>query len=146
MHIAYHLARLARAALTVLLLSSLLAPHAHADAGDFQAMPGLWKIVTHATAPGAPRDTVAWHCVDEDADPWASFVLPVPDASCQRIDEHRSRTSLDWNLRCQAPPVLHGRVAFDSPEHYTGTLGAEGGAPVLRVEGERYAACTSPKD
>lgn len=145
-HIACHLARLARAALTVALLSSLLTPHAHADAGDFQAMPGLWKIVTRSNAQGAPRETVAWHCVDEDADPWASFVPPPPAASCERSDEHRSRTSLDWNLRCAASPVLHGRVAFDSPEHYTGMLGAESGEPVLRVEGKRYAACTSPKD
>jgi len=146
MPIAYQLARLARAALTVLLLSSLLTPRAHADAGDFQAMPGLWKIVTHSAAQGAPHETVAWHCVDEDADPWASFALPPPDASCQRSDEHRSRTSLDWNLSCAAPPALHGRVAFDSPEHYTATLGAAGAEPVQRVEGQRYAACTSPKD
>jgi len=140
----YHLARVLRAALIVLLLSSMLAPRAHADAGDFQAMPGLWKIVTHAK--GVTHETVAWHCVDEDADPWASFALPPPDASCQRSDEHRSRTSLNWNLQCKAPPALHGRVAFDSPEHYSATLGAEGAEPLLRVEGRRYAACTSPKD
>jgi len=146
MQVAYQLARFVRAALTVLLLSSLLAPRAHADASDFQAMPGLWKIVTHTNAKGAPRETVAWHCVDEDADPWTSFALPPPDASCQRSDEHRSRTSLDWNLQCNAPPALHGRVVFDSPEHYSATLGTEGAEPLLRVEGRRYAACTSPKD
>ena len=144
MQVAYQLARFVRAALTVVLLSSVLAPHAHADAGDFQAMPGLWKIVTHAK--GTPHETVAWHCVDEDADPWASFALSPPDATCQRSDEHRSRTSLDWNVQCHAPPALHGRVAFDSPEHYSATLGAEGAEPLLRVEGRRYAACTSPKD
>lgn len=146
MQIAYHLARVLRAAVIVLLLSSVLAPRAHADAGDFQAMPGLWKIVTHAGANSAPGDTVAWHCVDEDADPWASFALPPPQASCQRSDEHRSRTSLDWTLTCASAPALHGRVVFDSPEHYTATLGADGAEPVLRVEGKRYAACTSPKD
>ncbi|MGO4701929.1 DUF3617 domain-containing protein [Dyella sp. 2RAB6] len=148
MPVAYQLARLARAALTVLLLSSVLTPHAHADAGDFQAMPGLWKIVTHSSAKGAPHETVAWHCVDEDADPWASFasLAPTDGASCARSDEHRSRTSLDWSLRCTAPATLHGRVAFDSPEHYSATLGAEGTEPLLRVEGKRYAACTSPKD
>jgi hypothetical protein len=148
MQMAYQLARFVRAAFTVWLLSSVLAPRAHADAGDFQAMPGLWKIVTHTQAKGAPHETVAWHCVDEDADPWASFATLAPSegASCERTDEHRSRTSLDWNLRCAAPPALHGRVAFDSPEHYTATLAADKAEPVLRVEGKRYAACTSPKD
>lgn len=146
MPFAHLLARLGRALLTVFLLSSCLAPRAHADAGDFQAMPGLWKIVTHASAKGAPRETVAWRCVDEDADPWASFALAPLDASCQRADEHRSRTSLDWSLRCVASPALHGRIAFDSPEHFTGTLDSVDGEPVLRVEGRRYAACTSPKD
>jgi hypothetical protein len=146
MPFAHVLARLGRALLTVFLLSSCLAPRARADAGDFQAMPGLWKIVTHAHASDKPRDTVAWRCVDEDADPWATFVLPPPEASCQRTDERRSRTSLDWNLHCAASPTLHGHVAFDAPEHYTATLGAAGAEPLLRVEGERRAACTSPKD
>ena len=146
MPFAHLLARLSRALLTVFLLSSCLAPRARADAGDFQAMPGLWKIVTHANAKDAPRETVAWRCVDEDADPWASFALAPPNASCQRTDERRSRTSLDWRFACGAPPVLHGRVAFDSPEHYTATLGTDGAEPQLRAEGQRYAACTSPKD
>lgn len=145
MQIAYALARLCRAALTVLLLSSVLAPHAHADAGDFQAMPGLWKVVTRTAQPA--RETVAWRCVDEDADPWASFAMaPSAAAACEREDAHRSRTSLDWTLRCKGSAALHGQLAFDSPEHYAGTLTTAGGDVVLHVEGHRMAACTSPKD
>lgn len=145
MYVAYALLRASRAALTVLLFCSLLAPRAHADAGDFQAMPGLWKIVTRSGQPG--RETIAWQCVDEDADPWASFAMTPPDAAaCQREDAHRNRTSLNWELRCTGATSMHGQLAFDSPEHYAGTLMAADGATVLRVEGHRMAACTSPKD
>jgi len=147
MPFAHFLARLGRALCVTLLLSSFIAPHVHADAGDFQAMPGLWKVVTRTIGP-AGRETVAWHCVDEDADPWQSFATlsPPGSSSCERADAHRSRTSLTWDLRCAAPGVLHGRIAFDSPEHYEGALVADGGRPSLQVEGRRYAACTSPND
>lgn len=147
MPFAHFLARLGRAFFTVLMLSSLIAPRVHADAGDFQAMPGLWKIVTH-TADPAGRETVAWRCVDEEADPWLAFAALMPPAgtSCERMHAHRSRTSLTWDLRCAAPAVLHGRIAFDSPEHYEGALVADHGGPLLQVEGRRYAACTSPND
>jgi hypothetical protein len=145
MYLAYALARASRAVFTVLLLSSLLAPRAHADAGDFQAMPGLWKVITRSGDP--VRETTAWQCVDEDADPWSSFAMSPPGAAaCQREDAHRSRTSLNWHLRCADATSMHGQLAFDSPEHYVGTLAAAGGDTVLRVEGHRMAACTSPKD
>lgn len=141
------LARVGRALLTAWLLCSLLAPRAHADAGDFQAMPGLWKIVTRT--PGtAPHETVTWRCVDEDADPWASFaaLTPPDDASCERSAAQRGRTGLAWDLHCPAAGGLRGRIVFDSLEHYTGALATTGGDTVLSVEGRRFAACTSPKD
>ncbi|WP_266168729.1 DUF3617 domain-containing protein [Dyella subtropica] len=133
------------------LVVAMAATAVHADAGDFQAMPGLWKIVTHVVRQGHPgAEQVAWHCVDEDADPWAEFAaLPLPGIeACQRGDEQRSRTSLAWTLNCPGHPSMpaRGRVAFDSPEHYTGSLAAHDGSDLLRVEGQRYAACTSPKD
>ena len=145
MPFAHLLARLCRAVLIACLLCSCLAPRARADAGDFQAMPGLWKIVTRSGDPA--RETVAWRCVDEDADPWTAFAMAPPGATaCQREDAHRSRTSLDWSLRCGGASPMRGRVAFDSPEHYAGTLTTSEGAGVLNVEGHRMAACTSPSD
>ncbi|SFR95347.1 hypothetical protein SAMN05216570_1180 [Dyella sp. OK004] len=124
---------------------------AHADSGDFQAMPGLWKIVTHTVTHGrVGPDGVEWRCVDEDADPWAEFarLAPSSDAHCERGDEQRSRTSLVWSMRCAAPASAkaRGRIDFDTAEHYSGSVTSNSGAELVRVEGRRYAACTSPKD
>lgn len=121
---------------------------AHADAGDFGAMPGLWRIqvrhVAHGKV-GAPE--VQWHCVDEGADPWTTFAAWTPAAGeCTATDQQRGSTSLSWKLTCRAAPPASARVAFDSAKHYTGSVTAEGGAEVTRVEGDRYAACTSPED
>jgi hypothetical protein len=122
----------------------------HADPGDFQAMPGLWKIVTrvieHGHA-GLPQEQ--WHCVDESPDPWVEFAsLSVPGyAQCERTSQHRSSTALAWSLSCPglAAPGARGRVDFDSSEHYTASVSI-GDRQVVQVEGKRYAACTSPKD
>ena len=124
---------------------------AHADAADFQAMPGLWKITTHQLNHGHPgRPSVQWHCIDEGADPWASFTdFPIPDAlSCQRSDQHRSSTGLTWAVSCsgRSPVNGHGRVDFDSAEHYTASIALQGRGEVVRIEGQRHAACTSPSD
>jgi hypothetical protein len=37
-------------------------------------------------------------------------------------------------------------VDFDSAKHYTGSVMVEGRGEVTQVEGNRYAACTSPQD
>jgi hypothetical protein len=37
-------------------------------------------------------------------------------------------------------------VDFDSPEHYVASIAVKGEGEVVRVEGKRYAACTSPAD
>ena len=136
-------------ALLVLWVAALVGEPGHADPGDFQAMPGLWKIVTRITDhghPGTPQ--VQWHCVDESPDPWVEFAnLPVPGyVQCERATQHRSNTALDWTLRCPglASPG-RGRVDFDSPEHYSASVSLQGGE-VVQVEGRRIAACTSPKD
>lgn len=124
---------------------------ARADSGDFQAMPGLWKIVTHTVKHGrAGPDGVEWRCVDEDADPWAEFarLAPTSEARCERADEQRSRTSLAWSMSCTAPASAkaRGRIDFDTAEHYSGSVTSDSGTELVRVEGRRYAACTSPKD
>ena len=123
-----------------------------ADPGDFQAMPGLWKIVSsivsHGQIVGQPKTT--WHCVDEGADPWVAFAtIDVPNqTACQRSDQHRRSTALDWSLSCPGatPAAGKGRVDFDSPEHYTASITMKDQGEVVRVEGKRYAACTSPSD
>ncbi|WP_430391915.1 DUF3617 domain-containing protein [Dyella sp. 20L07] len=137
-------------ALSVLLVGALVGTPGHADPGDFQAMPGLWKIVTrhveHGHA-GAPQ--VQWHCVDESPDPWAEFAtLQLPGyVQCTRSSEHRSSTALAWSLNCPGlqAPGGRGRVDFDSPEHYTASVSLNG-HDVVQVEGRRYAACTSAND
>jgi hypothetical protein len=123
---------------------------ARADPGDFQAMPGLWKTVVTIVSHGQPgHPSIRWHCVHEGADPWLAFAdLPVPEAHCQRINQHRSSTALAWSESCSAHPPLsgHGRVDFDSAEHYTSSIELQGHGEVVRVEGKRYAACTDPTD
>lgn len=120
----------------------------HADAGDFGAMPGLWRIqVRHVANGKAGAPEVQWHCVDEGADPWTTFAAWTPAAAeCSVTDQQRGSTSLSWKLRCRAAPPASARVDFDSAKHYTGSVTAEGGSEVTRVEGDRYAACTSPED
>jgi hypothetical protein len=131
-------------AVAVLLAAAIIGEPGHADPGDFQAMPGLWKIVMRTFDNGhAGTPTVQWHCVDEGADPWVEFAkLPEP-AQCKRSGEHRSSTALAWTLAC--PGAGRGRVDFDSAEHYTASVNLQG-HDVVQVEGRRYAACTSPSD
>jgi hypothetical protein len=135
---------------TMLACALLASPALLADPGDFQAMPGLWKLVLRTDHSGRPGPaTVAWRCVYEDADPWAAFAsLAVPGhAQCARSGERRSSTALAWNLACPGTPPARGRgrVDFDSAKHYTASITLDGGE-ALHVEGRRYAACTSPAD
>ncbi|MGC1548967.1 MAG: DUF3617 family protein [Rhodanobacter sp.] len=136
--------------LALLVAVSMGSSTSHADPGDFQAMPGLWKIIMRTINHGQPgQPTVRWHCVDEGADPWAAFAdLSVPGEQCQRGDGHRRSTALAWTLSCAGhPPVKgSGRVDFDSAEHYTGSITLGDRGEVVHVEGKRYAACTSPSD
>ncbi|RDS81429.1 DUF3617 domain-containing protein [Dyella psychrodurans] len=137
------------AALVLLGASGSFSPRAHADPGDFQAMPGLWKITLHTLKDGRPGpDSVHWKCLYDGGDPWATFVdAMVADKQCQRSSEHRTSTALAWNVSCNSTPTQagHGRIQLDSPEHYTGEVKLDG-HDVVQVEGKRYAACTSPSD
>ncbi len=134
-----------------LLLALLVSPISQADPGDFGAMPGLWKIVTRLVNHGQPGPpTTQWHCVDEGADPWVAFAtLAVPDhPQCDLDDKHRGSTTLAWTLSCSGPQATtgQGRVSFDSAEHYTASVSLKDRGEVMRIEGKRYAACTSPSD
>ena len=135
-------------ALASLVVLSLAAAASHADPGDFQAMPGLWKIVVRRFEHGhAGPAQVQWHCVDEGPDPWVEFAnLPGQD-QCKRSGEQRSSTALAWSLTCPgaSPAAGHGRVDFDSPEHYSASVKLQG-HDVVQVEGRRFAACTSAND
>lgn len=122
-----------------------------ADPGDFAAMPGLWKIITRTVNHGRlGKPVIAWRCVDEGADPWVEFAdrTSLSQMQCKRADEHRRSTALDWSLNCPGNPSStgKGRVDFDSPEHFKASVTMEGQGEVIRVEGKRYAACTSPSD
>lgn len=140
-----------RFGLPVLLLSGVACVAAsRADPADFQAMPGLWRVVLRVVSNGhAGPPKVEWHCVNEGDDPWARFAaLPMPAPECRRVDPHRSSTALDWTLSCPGMPTPsgRGRVEFDTPEHYTASISLQGRGEVLRVEGVRRAACTGPSD
>ena len=138
----------ALAAAAACAIATAMAPPVHADAGDFGAMPGLWKIQVRRVVDGkAGAAEVQWHCVDEGADPWTTFAAWTPaNGECTATDQHRGTTSLAWKLTCKASPLASARVDFDSAKHYTGSVTVEGRGEVTRVEGDRYAACTSPED
>jgi hypothetical protein len=103
-----------------------------------------------------------WHCVVEQADPWASFaqLQDLPGMTCSRGSLQRNSTSLKWKTQCRGPgpdavaDVIEasGAIVFDSPQHYTGWVKFSGtlmGYPLQsgsKVEGSRKAACTSPAD
>jgi len=136
-------------ALAPLAALGLCAIPSHADPGDFQAMPGLWKTVITPIRHGHPgKPSIEWHCVDEGADPWAAFAgfTAAGMEACERSDQHRSSTALTWTLSCPSHAPAKGRVAFDSAEHYTAGIALPGGGDVVHVEGSRHAACTSPSD
>jgi hypothetical protein len=143
-----HLSRWSNPVAALLLLGAA-STAAHADPGDFQAMPGLWKITLHTVKDGhAGPDAVKWKCLYDGGDPWKTFVdAMAPGASCQRSGEHRTSTALAWNVSCSGKPAEtgNGRIQLDSPEHYTGGVKLDG-HDVIQVEGKRYAACTSPSD
>jgi hypothetical protein len=131
------------AALLLLGASSTLSSRAQADPGDFQAMPGLWKITMHTVKDG--HDVVKWKCLYDGADPWETFVdAMAPDASCQRSGEHRTSTALAWQVSC-GTHAGSGHIALDSPQHYRGSVTLDG-QQAIEVEGERRAACTGPSD
>ena len=134
----------------ILLLSVASVAVTRADPADFQAMPGLWRIVLRVVSNGhAGPPKVEWRCVNEGDDPWARFAaLPMPAPQCQRSDQHRSSTTLEWTLSCAGMPTPsgRGRVDFDTPEHYTASISLQGRGEVLQVEGVRRAACTGPSD
>ena len=146
-----------------LMAGMLIAAAARAD--EFLAMPGLWK--TTYELEGASPETreqprVVWHCVDEQADPWASFaqLQDLPGMTCSRSSLQRNSTSLKWKMQCRGPGPdtvadvidASGAIVFDSPQHYTGWVKFSGtlmGYPLQtgsKVEGSRKAACTSPSD
>ena len=138
------------AAFALFIATGLGSSATRADPADFQAMPGLWKTVVIVVSHGQPgQPSIRWHCVHEGADPWLAFAdLSVPEEHCQRSNQHRSSTALAWTESCSVHPPLtgHGRVDFDSAEHYTASIELQGRGEVVRVEGKRYAACTDPPD
>jgi uncharacterized protein DUF3617 len=130
------------------LLALTAAARVHADPGDFGAMPGLWKIqVRHVVNGQAGTPEVQWHCVDEGADPWATFAAWTPaGGECTASGQQRRSTALSWTLTCKAGPAASAHIDFDSAKHYTGSVTANDGSEVTQVQGDRYAACTSPQD
>jgi hypothetical protein len=134
------------AALMLIGAAGALGSTAQADPGDFQAMPGLWKITLHTLRNGqAGPDQVAWKCLYDGADPWTTFVDAMkPDAGCQRSGEHRTSTALAWQLGCGSQHG-NGRITLDSAQHYSGQVALDG-HDVLHIDGKRYAACTGPSD
>jgi len=143
------------ACLQALLLAALSLRSRPAAADEFMALPGLWKT-TITSAAGAAAPEVQWHCVDEDADPWVDFaqIDAAKDAACTRTSFERTATSLKWQLDCSAPwPVRNeGSIVFDAPAHYSGSVKLKGTLmsypldQLVHLEGQRYAACTSPSD
>jgi hypothetical protein len=138
-------------ALALILVTAFASQASFADPGDFAAMPGLWKIVTTPVDHGhAGKSTIVWFCLDEGADPWVFFAnIAVPAfAPCQRSAQHRGSTALAWTATCggTSPSTGRGRVDFDSAEHYTASITLRDRGEVARVEGRRYAACTTPSD
>ena len=146
------------------LLAGVLIPAA-AQADEFLAMPGLWKTtyeIERASPETREQPRVVWHCVDEQADPWASFaqLQDLPGMTCSRSSLQRNSTSLKWKMQCRGPGPdtvadvidASGAIVFDSPQHYTGWVKFSGtlmGYPLQsgsKVEGSRKAACTSPSD
>jgi hypothetical protein len=134
-----------------------LPPAAMAD--EFMAYPGLWKTTTQPTVTADRKASVPqpdWHCVDEAEDPWSAYariVLPEDD-SCTQTQSDRTATSLEWTVECKGPAAItsRGKIIFDSPSHYRGEVQLSGnfmGNPVndkIALEGQRFAACTSPSD
>jgi len=125
-----------------------------ATAGEFMALPGLWKTTERLEGPVQQAPAVRWHCVEEALDPWSAYAqiaLPAGDM-CRQTKSERTGTTLSWTVECQGPIALVGNIVFDSASHYRGEVELSGtfmGYPVsnrISVEGQRYAACTSPRD
>ena len=139
-----------RGTLTMLIIGAAGTVCAYADPADFRAMPGLWKLETRNVDRGRPaKPAIRWHCVSEEADPWKAFAdLGASNEQCRQVDRQRGSTSLSWGLRCRGTPerIGHGRVDFDSPEHYVARVELQGRGEIMHVEGWRVAACTDPSD
>jgi hypothetical protein len=131
------------AALMLLGASGAVSTGAHADPGDFQAMPGLWKITLHTLKDG--KQQVKWKCFYDGADPWTTFADAVePAAACERSGERRASTALAWQVNCGAQKGS-AHIQLESAQHYIGTVLLDG-TQVLEIDGQRFAACTGPAD
>jgi hypothetical protein len=125
-----------------------------ATAGEFMALPGLWKTTEWLAGPVQQPPVVNWHCVDEAQDPWSAYARIAPPVGdmCRQTRSERTDTTLSWELECKGSMTLVGKIVFDSASHYRGEVELSGtfmGYPVsnrISVEGQRYAACTSPRD
>ena len=70
----------------------------------------------------------------------------------QADKSERTATTLSWTVECKGTAALvgSGHIVFDSAAHYRGEIELSGtfmGYPVsnrISVQGQRYAACTSP--
>jgi hypothetical protein len=166
---------------SIVLMNALAAAFipAAARADEFLAMPGLWQTTYEVDGTGAVANgheandhganenrggehRVAWHCVDEAADPWVAFaqLRDLPGMTCKTGSQERNSTSLKWQAQCHGPGPegvadvieVAGAVSFDSPQHYRGWVKFSGtllGYPFqssTKLEGSRKAACTSPAD
>jgi hypothetical protein len=127
-----------------------------ATAGELMALPGLWKTTARLVEPSQRDPEVNWHCVDEVQDPWSAYaqIALLAGDMCKQTKSERTGTTLAWTVECKGPVALvgNGQVVFDSASHYRGEVELSGtfmGYPVsnrISVEGQRYAACTSPRD
>ncbi|MHC1480431.1 hypothetical protein ACYJW8_09285 [Frateuria aurantia] len=134
------------------LLPMLVALHpgrAHADAADFQGMPGMWKVSLRIQRTGQPpREKSTWLCADDGSDPMDTFAaVDLPELErCTRHSTHRGTTGLAWRLSCPSGDAGRGRIIFDSAEHYRGQLSLPQFGEQIELEAHHYAACTGPSD
>jgi uncharacterized protein DUF3617 len=134
--------------LAMLAAAGLYCAASRAEGDVDLAMPGLWKNDVTLVGHGhKAKPSVRWHCMLDDADPGTEFAtqLSIPGRKCRAGDAQHSEKGLSWSLTCADHVTATARLTFDSNEHYTGSIVSKN-REILRVEGQRRAACTDPSD
>jgi Protein of unknown function (DUF3617) len=128
-----------------------------ARAADFIAEPGLWRgtVIVERDGQKMPAK-IHDHCVtpkemDDSLKNLAQGpIRNTPEETCKKTKFEQTKSTLNWRIECTGKMTMNGdgAIAFDSPQHYTGTVTMTGnmmGHPinnVVHLEGQRISACT----
>jgi Protein of unknown function (DUF3617) len=107
--------------------------------------------VQRAGATSEPKSHT--ECVTDDQlkDPSQSIAAPpsTADEKCSRTAYEWTGSKLSWKMECSGKATISGggKIVFDTPEHYSGTMNSDGSFEghtfdsTILIDGTRVGEC-----